>query len=276
MACGIGGNNLLVDYHLHLERGPLTRAWLEEFLEQGRRRGVAEFGFSEHAYRFRQAGHLLDSPWGRQRCVADLEEYLGLLSAARAAGLPVRVGVEMDYLPEREEAIRAFLKSYRWDFVLGSVHWLGDWGVDLADMREEHRRRGADRAWREYFGMLGRAAGSRLFDVLAHPDLIKIFGDAPAADPAPLWDEAVAQIAAAGCAVEVSSAGLRRPVGEIYPAAGFLERCRRSLIPVTMASDAHMPQEVGQDLDRVVLLLRQVGYREVLRFRERVGVSTPL
>lgn len=265
---------MVVDYHMHLEQGDFTLPWLEEFVRTARARGVDEICITEHSYRFVQAHGLLDNDWAREREVADLDAYVALIQEAKAAGLPVKLGIEMDYVPGKEEEIAAFLSGYPWDLVLGSVHWLGDWGIDL----EPGTWQGRDvrRAWEDYFATLRQAAASGLFDVLSHPDLVKIFGFRPPGSLEELYEETVAAVANHGVALEVSSAGLRKPVGEIYPDRAFLGLAQRRGIPITLASDAHHPRDVGHAFPRLIEYVRAAGYTEVCVFSGRRRTMSPL
>ncbi|HEY8449261.1 MAG TPA: PHP domain-containing protein, partial [Bacillota bacterium] len=161
---------------MHLERGGLDLAYLERFVEVARRRGIDEIGFTEHAYNFVEAAPLLNRP----QYVAErssgfaIDDYVRLIDEAKRRGLPVKLGIEMDYIEERERDIAAFLAEYPWDFVIGSVHWIGDWPFDIDPASWEGRD--VATAYRDYFERAERAIRCRLFDVFAHPDLIKIFG----------------------------------------------------------------------------------------------------
>ncbi len=265
---------MLVDYHMHLEEGDFARDYLLRFLERAREAGIDEIAVTEHSYRFRQAHGLLDNEWAREREDADLDEYVALLLDARRDGLPVKVGIEMDYVPGKEEEIARFLEPYPWDIVLGSVHWLGDWGIDLDPRTWEGRDVAA--VYREYYATLSRAASSGLFDVLSHPDLVKIFGFFPEEDVADAEEAFLDAAARAGVCLEVSSAGLRKRVGEIYPALPLLRRARARGIPVTLASDAHVPRHVGHAYDRLLAHAREAGYAEVSVFAGRRRTAAPL
>jgi histidinol-phosphatase (PHP family) len=269
----------LADYHLHLERGPYTREWLERFLVAGQARGVAEFGVTEHGHRFREGLAVLDNPWVRSHDLLDLAEYTGFIGRMADEGLPVRLGLELDFLPGRAAASRELVARAPFDFVIGSVHWLDGWGFDFVGHEEclaEWRRRDTREVYARYFALLAQAAESRLFDVLGHADLVKIMGFHPEEPWHELADEAVAAIAAAGVAVEVNTAGLRKPVGEMYPGAWLLRRLREGGVPVTIGSDAHLPEDCGRDFDRAVALLRSCGYEEYSVFRERRRESRSL
>jgi len=259
---------LIVDYHMHLRNGREEIAhdtWsVEPFVTAARAAGVDEIGFTEHVYYFRQTRSLWRVPYHTERCIYDIEPYVGAILAAKERGLPVKLGLEVDYEPGREEETRALLDPYPWDYLLGSIHFIGDQAVDgnprLVDAV------GVDAAWEQYFELLGRAARSRLFDSLSHPDLVKIFGHrVDGFDYGPVADE----VAASGVAVEVSTAGLRKPVGELYPHPRFLGACRERGVQVTLASDAHSPDLVGRDFDLARELLRSVGYETITVFDAR-------
>jgi len=271
---------VLADYHMHLERGGLDPAYLARFVRVARARGIDEIGITEHAFNFAEAASLLDRPafvaaHGRGYAI---EDYLALLGEAREAGLPVRTGVEMDYVPGREAEIRDFLAGRPWDFVIGSVHWLGDWGFDLDPSSWEGRD--VAEAYRRYFGLAERAVRSGLFDVLGHPDVIKVFGHRPPETFAPeleaCYDRLARAAAEARVALEVSSAGLRRPAGEIYPDGRLLRRARSLGVPVTLASDAHEPEEAGWAYPRLLAFARGAGYRTLTVFEGRRGRQEPM
>ena len=259
--------------HLRDERSEIAHnsSSVEPFVETARAGGVHEIGFAEHGYYFTQLRTLWSVPYQTERCVYDLDAYVDAVVQARERGLPVKLGLEVDYVPGREDETRALLASYPWDYLLGSVHWIDGLGVDGEPRLIDEV--GVEDAWRRYFEALARAAGSGLFDSLSHPDLVKIFGDrADGFDYAEIADS----IAEAGVAVEVSTAGLRKPVGELYPHPDFLAACRERGVPVTTGSDAHMPSLVGRDFDRARELLRTAGYETVTVFERRQARQEPL
>ena len=296
---------MLVDFHMHLERGPFAPEWLDRFLATARERGVAEIGISEHIYRFREAQEAYgawwhdddgastpvaatDDPppgtpafaekWWTRRNGQSLQEYAGLVRGAAEAGLPVRLGIEVDYFPGKEGAIRRVLAQAPFDYAIGSVHWIGPWGFDLLGVAGLWDGRDVDEMYRQYFALLIRAARSGLFQIMAHPDLIKVMGHRPSPrlDVQALYDAAADAFLAGGAAVEVSTAGLRKPVGDLYPDPAFLRSCAKRGVPLSLASDAHQPEDVGLDFDQAVALARDAGYREVLTFAEGHGRAVPL
>jgi histidinol-phosphatase (PHP family) len=259
--------------HLRNGREEITHdTWsVEPFVETAREAGVDEIGFTEHVYYFVQTRPLWTVPYQTERCVYDLEPYVEAIVQAQERGLPVKLGLEVDYVPGREDETRELLAAYPWDYLLGSVHFIDGLGVDgeprLLDAV------GVEEAWTLYFDTLAAAADSGLFDSLSHPDLVKVFGERAATfDYAQVADA----IAAGGVAVEVSTAGLRKPVGELYPHPDLLAACRERGVPVTLGSDAHSPDVVGRDFDRARELLRSVGYETVTVFDRRQARQEPL
>ena len=221
---------MLTDYHMHL-RPDDTEATAERYfternvaryLEAAAERGVSDIGFSEHVHRFRQALDVWRHPFWEENAVDDLDEYVDFVLRVRDAGHPVKLGIEMDFVPGREEQIAALLEGRPWDYVIGSVHFIADRAVDHEGY-DAWRTSAPDEVWTEYFSALGDAAASGLFDVLAHPDLVKVWGAgraAPTRPPRVFYELALEGICAADVSIEVSTAGLRKPVGEIYPVVG--------------------------------------------------------
>ncbi len=279
------------DYHVHIEKGPYTSTWLEQFAQVARERGLQEIGCSEHLCDFCEgqaasgcwweveadaADREHARTWWRGRRRGHLDDYVSFVRGARPEGLALRLGLEVDYFPGAEGPLGHLLEAYPWDYVLGSVHWLGAWGFDHLNRLESWAGRDVDAVYRRYFALLARAAGSGLFDVIAHPDLVKIAGHRPSFDLTPLYTETARALAAAGVAVEVSTAGLRKPVGEIYPAEPFLRLCREHGVPIALASDAHEPAQVGWEVEAAVELARRCGYTHCCRFVRRTREEMPL
>ena len=272
---------MIVDYHMHLrehedgEPATYSADRVEEYVEQARRAGVDGIGFSDHVFHFRQFRELWEIPSLTERGVDDLDGYVRAVEAAKARGLPVKLGLEVDYFPGIEVELAEILGAYPWDYLLGSVHFVDGFPVDGRPGLVDKLPPGE--AWRRYFVWLRNAARSGLFDVLSHPDLVKIFGVRTREDEIHyLHLETADAIEAAGVCVEVSAAGLHKPVGELYPDRSFLEACRERDVPITLASDAHEPGHVGRDLEKAVELAREAGYETVTVFDARERRQEPL
>jgi len=285
------------DYHVHLHphgqysgEGPPPGEYpidhIESYVEHAMANGATEIAFTEHLYRCIESKDVMGKWWEtdprkdladftrsyiRSERVLSLERYVQAVVDAKDRGLPVLLGLEVDYFPETVEAIAEFLAPYPFDVLIASTHWLGAWGVDLEQQKYEFARRGRRQAYEDYFAVESRLAASGLFDVLAHADVVKkrgVFLDAP---PEDLYEELAVAAARGGTAVEVSTAGLYQPAGEMYPAALLLRRFHEHRVPITLASDAHIPENCGRDRDKAMELARSVGYTQRIEFQSRIG-----
>ena len=264
---------MIVDYHMHL-RAPdesieHTVEAVERFVETAAERGIDEIGFTEHVYYFEQTRHLWSMPYHLERCVYDIEPYVDAVVEAKRRGHPVKLGIEVDYEPGLEEETAEALRPYPWDYVLGSIHFLDGLAIDQ-EASSLVGSRGEQEAWSRYYETLRRAARSGLFDSLAHPDLVKFVGEEIDWE----WGDVASSLD--GVAIEVSSAGLHKPHGKLYPNSDLLAAAKEREISITLASDAHVPQNVGRDLDRAIEHARTAGYETVTVFAERKGRQEPL
>ncbi len=250
-----------LDYHMHTR---LTDGTGEprDYARVALERGLDEIGCSDHAPLANR-----ETDWTMKK--ADLATYVGWVREAQREfpQLPIKLGLEVDYLPGCEVWVRELAAMHSWDYFLGSVHYLGDFPVDRS--AEDWKGQDVDARWHEYFALWTKAAGSCLFDSLAHPDLPKKFDIHPQFDFTPVYHEALRVVSEAGVAIEISSAGLRKPCREIYPSESFLRLAREFKVPITFGSDAHIPQDVGIDFDKAVVLARQCGYDKLCRFTQR-------
>jgi histidinol-phosphatase (PHP family) len=277
----------MIDCHTHLQphgqQPPMTRALIDEYVRVAETRGVTAVCITEHLFRFREAYELLRGWWDddpdphlaalaerywRDHISGSVADYVRLVEDAKAAGVPVLLGLEMDWVHGREDALRQFLAPYDWDIVLGSVHYIGSWGFDEPAFDEEWKKRDVADVWRDYGVLVRELAESGLADVLAHPDLVKVFGHRPR-DETPLHDAILAGAAVHGTAVELNSNGLNKPVHEIYPAPPLIERAHALGLPITLASDAHTADRVGERFETLIEAATDAGYGEAVTFVAR-------
>jgi histidinol-phosphatase (PHP family) len=273
---------VLTDYHLHLrpdEVGEAEDYFTEEnaqrYLAAAEEQGIPELGVSEHIYRFKEALELWGHPYWHDQAVDDLGAYCEFVRTT-----PLRLGMETDFIPGAEDRIAELLAGHDFDYVVGSVHYLGEKGAvddrryDVWDSFSD-----ADSLWSTYFEWQAELVRSGLFDIVSHPDLIKIWGDdrpAPERDPRFHYEPFAQALAESDVAVEVSTAGLRKPVGEIYPSRELAEMCREAGAEFALSSDAHTPDQVGYGYEHALDFLAELGIERLCVFERRERRTEPI
>lgn len=274
---------MLSDYHLHLRPDGhdalaeqyYTDANVERYRAVADERGIVELGVSEHVYRFEQVLDVWQHPFWASYAHDDLDAYCAFVRERT----DLRLGIEADFVPGAEDRMANLLQARDFDYVIGSVHFIREGAVDMDDYSVWDSGRSVEEIWRRYFQTIGEAARSGLFDVLAHPDLVKVWGPErplPEGDLRRFYELAIDGIAESGIAVELSTAGLRKRVAELYPAPAFLEMCLEAGAPVALSSDAHRPEDVGADYDQALELLDSLGVGELCVFEHRERRLEPI
>ncbi len=264
------------DYHMHTPRCNHACGSVRDYAEAAIAAGLQEVGISDHS----PMPNDFDKPWRMDR--SELSSYLAEVEQVRdemADRLTIRVGLEADFHPGTEPYVAELIESYAWDYVIGSVHYIGDWGFDNPDTIDAWENRSIEDAYCAYFNLVQQSAETGMFDIIGHPDLIKKFGHRAATDSASVdaAESAMLQsVKASGAALEISSAGLRKPVGEIYPHPRIVEKAAALGIPFAYGSDAHAPGEVGQGLDACLDLLASCSVHEIASFKSRQMRMIPI
>lgn len=257
-----------VDNHLHTCLCGHAVGEVGEYVEVAVRKGIREVGFCDHLpLYFLPPGRTIP---GYAMDEKDLPRYVEMIErSAKWAPIPVKLGIEADYVPGYEEKLAGLLSLHPFDYVTGSVHFIEGWGFDNPAEIAEYDSREIDLVYEQYFTLVQQAALTGLFDVMAHPDLIKKFNFRPARDLSSLYGETARAFKKAGVCVEVNTAGLRNPAREIYPSPELLEIFFKHGLPATLGSDAHSPDQVGAGLSEAMKLVKSVGYTEIATFRGR-------
>ena len=260
----------MLDYHIHTKYCNHAVGEVTEYAAYAAGLPLKEIGFSDHLPMLK---------WAVPEYAMSFEQlpdYIRDVQHAREQfpELRIKLGIEADYYsPEEEDATRALLQQYPFDYVYGSVHFVDDWAIDDPRNIKRWEEKGVDAVYEGYFRRLQQAARSGLFDIITHTDLAKKFGHRPTNDISALLDETVQAYKESGVAVEINTSGLRKPVKEIYPSPQLLRLLRHYDIPIVFGSDAHHPQEVGKDFAETKQQVKEFGFTELLVFerRERVG-----
>ncbi len=274
---------MLTDYHVHLRRDEsdedfattFSEANAERYREAASERGIAELGVSEHVYRFTEALDVWRHPLWTRCALDDIDAYCEFVREHT----DLKLGIEADFIPGREDRMRALLEARDFDYVVGSVHFIAEGALDYDVYDVWTSGRSPDYVWTTYFTWLGEAAASGMYDIMAHPDLVKHWGKErpwPDKDLRFYYELAFEKIASSDVAIEVSTAGLRKPVGEIYPSVPFLEMAVDAGVPIALSSDAHTPEHLGFGYDQALELLSSTGITELAVFEGRRRRMEPI
>lgn len=264
---------MIADYHTHTPLCHHAEGEPESFVDAALAAGLREYGISDHAPH-------IPEPFDDWRMLeSELPAYYQFITRAKnhAEGrLPIRAGLECDWLPGCESWIESLAARYPWDYLIGSVHYLGkNFDFDNPKWLGRWSELDVEETWSAYWKEYENLARSGLFDILAHPDLIKKFSYAPAGDLRPYYEPVIRAIADCGSAIELNTAGWHKPCAEQYPARPFLEMAAEANIPIVISSDAHRPEEVARDFPKAITLLKECGFKNTLLFDQRKKTWIP-
>jgi histidinol-phosphatase (PHP family) len=251
---------MLIDYHIHTAMSD-GKGELAEYVKIARDRGFAEIGVSDHF-------HPEEPEWSMT--YETLAEYVKNVQLLRKrTDFPVKLGVEADFVPNLERKIAEVIKMYPFDYVIGSVHFIDNWGFDDPEDISGYQKWDIAKLYETYFSLVQQCAKSGLFDIIGHIDYIKTLGYKPKADLSEVFLNTVEVLKDSEVCVEVNTGGLSAPCREMYPSKAFLKMCFDNEVPITLGSDAHKPQDLGDNFDQALRLIREVGYEKVARFTRR-------
>lgn len=261
------------DYHTHTPLCQHASGEPEEYIDAAIRAGLSEYGISDHA-------PALPEPFDDWRMLErQLPEYFDWIERARArAGetLPVRAGLECDWLTGCESWIESLAERYPWDYLIGSVHYLDDWDFDNPAWLGRWAECDVEAVWTHYWKSYTSMVESRLFDIAGHPDLVKKFSYRPKGDLRRFYEPCIHAIAESGATIELNTAGRHKPCAEAYPEPLFLKLAAEADIPLVISSDAHAPDEVARDFAEAITIAKAAGYKETQLFERRQRRSEAL
>lgn len=234
---------------------------MEAYVEAAIEAGVTHYGFSDHAPLFWDEGYRM-----KPGEMGEYETEFAELRDRYADRITLLLGYELDWLPGKMDER---VLSRKVDYRIGSVHFLKEWGFDNPEFIGEYAKRNLEAVWQDYFAAMREMAASGLFDIAGHFDLIKVFGHFKGREPDDVVYGALEAVKKSGMALEINTAGWRKPIGEQYPSRAIIQAAFELKIPVTFGSDAHDICHVAQDLDRAYELARSIGYREAAFFVDR-------
>jgi histidinol-phosphatase (PHP family) len=255
------------DYHMHSTFSD-GRSAPEDYIEQAVASGLSELGFSEHLTLFKEL-----EEWNMKP--ENIISYINHIETLRnnTKDIKIKIGLEVDFFAGKEDEISAFLKPLPLDYIIGSVHYLGEKTVDIGP--EYYEGKSFDSLFASYFNSVIVAVSSGLFDIIGHCDLIRIFGYKPSYNQESYYRTLAKTMKKHNVAFELNTNGRNRPLADFYPDRRFLHVFREENVPVCVNSDAHMPSRVAQYFDEAYELLRYTGFTEMAVFDKRVRKMVP-
>lgn len=255
----------MIDFHNHTALCGHAEGAPELYIEKAISRGIKHYGFSDHAPLPE------DMREGITMMPEQVEGYICLIEDLKkrySDRIEILLGFEVDF-PLRDTFDKKYFSDSRIDYLIGSCHYLEKWPVDNSKFLEGYETRGVNNVYRNYYTNVLDLVKSGKFNILGHMDLPKKYGFHPDED----FTELITKIAAAAketdTAIEINTAGLRKPVKEMYPSREILEILIFKGTPITLGSDSHSPNEAGKDIDTAISLLKELGCSEISHFRKR-------
>jgi len=255
----------MVNYHNHTTLCGHAIGEIDEYIVKAIEHGVIEFGFSDHAP---VPLHLRD---GISMSPEDVPGYINLIMAKKEEykhKIDIKLGFEVDF-PLFDSFENKHLLDPRIDYIIGSTHYMGDWGVDNPDEISRYNERDIDDIYRDYFALIEGLVDARFCDVVGHLDLIKKFGHRSKTEMTPVIQRIAKKMSLYGIAAEINTSGLRKPVEEIYPSGEIIKILFQENVPVTMGSDSHSPEDVCSGYTPAIEKMKSAGYRKVSGFTNR-------
>ncbi|GIT99012.1 histidinol-phosphatase [Sulfurovum sp. TSL1] len=250
-----------IDIHNHTTRCNHAEGTVDEYIQKAIELGIDIYGFSEHAP--------MDFDPHYRLAFEEMQAYTDDILGAKERyknDIKILFGYEVDYLPGHmdDRVLDAEV-----DYLIGSVHFIDKWSFDNPEFIAGWKNKDIDEIWQAYFEATEAMARSGKFDIVGHLDLIKVFKFMPKKDVRLLAKDALHAIKRSNMVLEVNTAGLRKPVGELYPSRELLEEAYALDIPITFSSDAHAVEQVGFGYDVATALVKDVGYTKAATFEGR-------
>lgn len=250
-----------IDLHNHTTRCNHAEGTIDEYIQKAIELGIDIYGFSEHAP--------MDFDEHYRLSFCDMDAYANEVLNAKEKyknDIKILLGYEVDWL---EGHMEASVLNAKVDYLIGSVHFIDKWSFDNPEFIAGWKDKDIDEIWKAYFEATEAMAKSGKFDIVGHLDLIKIFKFLPKQDPKILANDALKAIKNSDMVLEVNTAGLRKPIGELYPSRDLLEVAYELDIPITFSSDAHTVEEIGAGYDLATALASDIGYTQAVTFQGR-------
>lgn len=256
----------IIDYHIHTYLCGHASGEPYQYVEKAISEGLKSMGFSDHA------PFVSHNDPDVTMSVEQMPLYFDIVHNLKNKykdKIDILFGVEADFMPGFEAKTKDVLSKYNYDYIFGSVHFIDNWGFDNPTERPKFDKHNINDIYRVYFDLLRKSAQTGMFDIMAHVDLMKKFGDKPTDNLLKDVKKTAECFKDCGVSIEINTSGLRKPVKEIYPSQEFLKVYSQTDVPIVFGSDSHLPSEVAWEFDFAAEYAFQAGYRNYVLYKDR-------
>ncbi|MDD5067092.1 MAG: histidinol-phosphatase HisJ family protein [bacterium] len=260
----------MIDYHIHTELCGHASGHVEDYIEKALAIGLTEIGFADHFPVLYQPKFSLPI-----RSITMSEDkipaYLRLIETAKSKSknLSVRTGFEVDYYIHDNLFFNKYLNLLsHLDYIIGSVHFLDEWGFDQPEFKDRINGKSVTGLWRDYLLQIRNMVNEHGndIDIIGHLDLPKKL-DWPVPDEfQEEFRSLIRLIRGKELVVEINTSGYDKPVKEFYPSPAVLTLLKDEKVEITLGSDSHKPDEVGRYFRPARDLLKKTGFNKVIKF----------
>ena len=273
-----------LDYHMHFEYGSYDKNWVKGFFDAAKKRGLYEIGISEHSHTFPEFKDLYyqdlildDSFVGKfqqdwlksNKFKYSIQDYFDFIAKLKSLGYRVKIGMEVCNFQDQDR-VKEILAPYKFDYLIGSVHFLNGWGYDASKVKAEWEKYPLDEIYDLYATEVENLCKSGTYDILGHPFNIRLFKYLPNFDVTKYLVRVAKALKSANMAIDINTGTkYRYPIEEISPYPEFMKIASEYKIPVITSSDAHQPQDCGNYIDEAIAYAKSFGYTTSLMFEQR-------
>ena len=280
-----------LDYHMHFEYGSYDENWVKGFFDSARTHQLDEIGISEHSHTFPEFKELyyqdliLDNSFvgtfqqqwlQKNKFKYTLDDYFNFIQKLRTLGYKVKIGIEVCNF-QNQDKVREILAPYKFDYIIGSIHFLHGWAYDSSPIKDEWNNHDLKEIYEWYAQEVEKLCASQIYDILGHPFNIRLFKNLPDFDVTPYLIRVAKAMQKANIAVDINTGTYYRyPIQEISPYPDFMKIARDYNLPIITSSDAHQPEHCGNYIDEAITYAKSFGYTTCLQFNQRKASVVPL
>lgn len=254
-----------IDLHNHTTLCNHASGSMDEYIAKAIDLGIDIYGFSCHSP--------MDFDPNYRMKLEELPLYCQMVENIQKKykdKIQILLGLEVDFIDSREDLIKKEIFQYPFDYLIGSVHFLDEWGFDNPEFIGEYAKRNMQECWEKYLYSIKKMAQTGLFQIVGHFDLLKIFGYSPTQKSHQYIQKTLEIIKEHQMVLEINASGLRKPIQEQYPSIEILTMAKKIGIQITFGSDSHSVEQVGFGYEKCLKIAKETGYSQAVYFKNKM------